>query len=98
MDSKVSKNIGYIQMQVKVECPDKEAFPWYMAQVLADKYIHPYEAVQRAIEVCHLTGTDISYFEDRYLKGDKTIPVNETYTLAYMEILLQEREKSWIVK
>jgi hypothetical protein len=77
---------------------EKEDFPWYMAQVLADKYIRPYEAVQRGVEVCHLTGTDISYFEDRYLKGDRSIPENETYSLAYMEILLDERMKSWIVK
>jgi len=77
---------------------DKEDFPWYMAQVLADKYIRPYEAIQRAMEVCSLTGTDISYFEERYLKGDRSIPENETYSLAYMEILLDERAKAWIVK
>ena len=77
---------------------DKEDFPWYKIQVLTDKYVKPYEAIQRGIEVCHLTGTDISYFEDRYLKNDRSVPENETYTLAYKEILLQERDKSWITK
>lgn len=73
-------------------------FPWRMIEVLADKYIKPLEAVTRGLEVCYLTGTPISYFEDRYLKGDKSVPENETYTLAYMEVLLKERDKSWIVK
>jgi hypothetical protein len=75
-----------------------DKFPWKMIEVLSDKYIRPVEAVTRGLEVCYLTGVDISYFEDRYLKGDKSVPENETYTLAYIEVLKSERDKSWIVK
>jgi hypothetical protein len=75
-----------------------DKFPWKMIEVLADKYLRPVEAVTRGMEVCYLTGVDISYFEDRYLKGDKSVPENETYTLAYIEVLKSERDKSWIVK
>lgn len=41
---------------------------------------------------------DVSYFEERYLKGDRSVPENETYTNLYMEILLKERELQWIQK
>ncbi|AHK11243.1 hypothetical protein S140_129 [Shewanella sp. phage 1/40] len=75
-----------------------DKFPWRMIEVLAEKYIHPVEAVRRGLEVCYLTGVDISYFEDRYLKRDKSVPENETFTLAYVEVLRDERTKSWIVR
>jgi hypothetical protein len=67
-----------------------EEMPWVVANSLANEYNKPLDFVQRGLEACELAGVTPNYFIDRYLKGDKTIPVNES--VAYQSKLLQDRD------
>jgi hypothetical protein len=64
--------------------------PWIRAQSLANEYNKPLDFIERGLEACELAGVTPNYFIDRYLKGDKTIPVNES--VAYQSKLLQDRD------
>lgn len=89
-------NDTYDAKSIKVLKEDEmEAFPWFMIEVLAERYSAPLETVKKGVEVCNIAGVPISYYEDRYLKGDRSIPENETYTNMYKEMLLKERMISW---
>lgn len=86
-------NNKYDAQSIKVLKEDeKDRFPWHLIEVLAERYTRPLESVKKGVEVCYAAGVDISYFENRYLKNDRTIPENETYTNIYREMLRDERD------
>src|SRR5574343_148020 len=56
----------------------------------ANQYNKPLEFIQRGLEACKLAGVSSAYFINRYLEGDKTVPVNDA--VAYHSKVLQGKE------
>lgn len=93
----VVKEDSYTAENIKI-LDDKdilESMPWAMVSFLAIQFKKPYNFIARGIESCQLAGVGYNYFVDRYLKGDKSIPVDES--VAYQNKILQGKEynNSW---
>jgi hypothetical protein len=87
----------YDSQSIKVMKEDEmTTFPWYLIEVLAERYTAPLEVVKRGVETAYQAGVDVSYYEDRYLKGDRSIPENETFTNTYREMLIKDRNVRWM--
>lgn len=68
-----------------------EHFPYHLIEILAEKYVKPLEAVKKGVEVSYLSGTHISYYENRYLKWDKSVEVIPEFTDCYLELMHNKR-------
>lgn len=83
---------GYTADNIKI-LSDQEVLddvPWVVHHSLANQYSRPLEFIQRGLEACRLSGVSSAYFINRYLEGDKTVPVNDA--VAYHSKILQGKE------
>jgi len=59
---------------------------WDKATILAEEYKKDIQFIQRSLEACRLAEVPESYFIDRYLKGDKSIPLNEEVNVISLKL------------
>jgi len=72
----------------------EQRFEWLQAENLSIKYSKPLEFVQRGIEACRRSSTDLSFFIQRYLEGDKSGEKNILLEEAFLELMKEARENS----
>jgi hypothetical protein len=72
----------------------EQRFEWLQAENLAAQYSKPLEFVQRGIEACRRSSTDLSFFIQRYLEGDKSGGKSILLEEAFLELMTEAREKS----
>jgi len=64
---------------------------WEIHRTLVDDYpMKPPEWIARGLEACELAGVHCGYFINRYLDGDKSIPMNKDVDDIFNEILKSE--------
>jgi hypothetical protein len=83
---------GYTADNIKILSNQEavEDMPWLQIESLAKRYNKDVDFVKRGIEACLLADVSPNYFIDRYLKGNKDIPVDES--VAYQSRELQHKE------
>jgi hypothetical protein len=84
---------SYTSQNIRIlDAPElAERFSWAKAAALADEFGSPVEFVARGLEACATVGVDDAYFIDRYLRGDKSIPMNPDVQAAFIEISRNQR-------
>jgi hypothetical protein len=60
-----------------------EQFEWATIGALAHQYGMPVKLIERGFAACAQVGVDPSYFVQRYLAGDKTVPFDPAVDEAY---------------
>lgn len=65
----------YSAANIKIE--EDPQFDYLKIRELSEKYNRPEVFVKRGFEACRLARVDPSYFIQRYLDGDRSIPVNQ---------------------
>ncbi|TKG17752.1 hypothetical protein [Vibrio lentus] len=81
---------NYNADSIRILSPEElaaKAFPWDTVEQLVDRYTAPKETVQRGIEACFFTNTPVDYYENRYLKNDRTVPIIQEHYDAYLELM-----------
>lgn len=68
-------------------------FEWAKLGHLAAQYKRDEAFVRKGIEACEHVGVDPEYFIQRYLAGDKTIPLREDVDAAFRELFLRAAER-----
>jgi len=74
----------------------EQRFEWLQAENLAAQYSKPLEFVERGIEACRRSSTDISFFIQRYLEGDKSGEKNILLEEAFLELMKEARENGQV--
>jgi len=71
----------YTAANIKILSPDDlcldPAFDWRLVDDLASKYTKDRHFIARNVAACREAGISPQYFIDRYLKDDKTIPLDD---------------------
>ena len=77
----------YDASSIKVLSQDeiRKTQAWALSGALSVEYpTTPVHIIQKGLQVVDLLGEEyLSYFIERYLKGDRSIPISETFSEAY---------------
>jgi len=68
-------------------------FLWEVVASLADKYDKDPSWIERSLHACDLCNVDHEYFIQRYLIGDKTVPLNSEVNQVSFELQKQMSQK-----
>lgn len=66
-------------------------FEWLEAATLAAEYGRPLAYVKRGLEACNRAQVPHTYFVERYLRGDKSVPRHEGADEAMRDIIREQR-------
>lgn len=78
---------SYTAANIRIE--DTPEHDFTLVYDLADTYNKPVEFIKHGIEACRLAEVSESYFIDRYLKGDKSIPLNPDVSAISRELQIE---------
>jgi hypothetical protein len=81
----------YTGASIRILSPEEVSrrFDWSRAGHLAEEFKKDRKFIERGLAACRNAGLpDGQYFIDRYLRGDKTVPVNAAADLAFRELFL----------
>ena len=80
--------MSYDSSNIKILNHEQQlSLDFVLSEQLATKYSRPKSFIERSVEACRLAGVDPrEYFEERYLKGNTSIPENKDVTAISREI------------
>jgi hypothetical protein len=69
-------------IQILTQPEVAEKFEWAEIGALARQYKTPIKLIQRGFAACAQVGVDPSYFVQRYLAGDRSVPLDPAVDAA----------------
>ena len=79
-------------IRILTEVEIEERFDFVKMEKLADKYSVNLECIKRGFEASYRCNMNTEHFVERYLKGDKSIPINTYLMEAYKDLLSESRK------
>ena len=77
----------YDELSIRILSPVefKQRFEWAEVGALAAQYKSDPSFIKRGFKACDAAGAERSYFVNRYLKGDKSVPFNAEVDAAFRQ-------------
>jgi hypothetical protein len=77
----------YDESSIRILSPQEftQRFEWAEVGALAAQHKSDPSFIRRGFKACDAAGAERSYFVDRYLKGDKSVPFNVEVDAAFRQ-------------